>query len=493
MSDRKFKRNPALGRRTFLQALGLTAGSLALPRFQRPAWADEDGTPMRLLVVFTEHGTHYPDWKMTPPGQTPGENDQWEMDLNPLTEAEFSPILRPFHKYRDRMMVLDGTALIAAMADPYGDGHAKGWTASLTGDIGSKTVGVKAIANSPSIDQMIVEHLRETVPNATDLMGLNFSVGVGEYPFHHFVWRRNEKGGVDKVPHVTRADRAFDLLFPTPAEPGSVGAERLSVLDQTKAEFDSVAQKLDGPDRARMELHRDLIRDLENRITYLDGLTCGEPTLPTIPDRNTDEAGWFMELSRAYAQVIGAGFACGTTRVANVLTRKTPFAISGGSGDYHHDYAHQLNMEVPEIIQVVRNTEIGHADQIVAMADILDQIDDVDGNSVLDNTCILWVSELAAGWHSHSPWPVVMLGGAANKFRMGRYIRYPQVVPRPLSDPGATWAKDFVGQPHNHMLVSICQAMGLDVNHVGLESVTGYLPEGGTVQLGLTGRLEEMF
>ena len=21
------------------------------------------------LVVFTEHGTHYPDWKMTPPGR----------------------------------------------------------------------------------------------------------------------------------------------------------------------------------------------------------------------------------------------------------------------------------------------------------------------------------------------------------------------------------------------------------------------------------------
>lgn len=476
------------GRRTFLQALGLATGSLALSSVSRRSWANEDEAPMRLLVFYTHQGTHYPNWRMSPPGETPGQHDQWELDLSGLSPQEFSPILRPLHPYRDRMVVLDGLAMLTAMADPHGDAHARGWNSSLTGDIGSKTVGVKALARSPSIDQLVGDYLRETVPDATDLMSLVLTQGTSAYPFHHSVWRSKATGGgVFKVPYIRRPSDAFEKLFPTPPEPGSVGEKRLSVLDRTREEFNRLAPRLDGADRSRLELHRELIRDLEHRIDYLQGLSCGAPELVTIPEQSSDPAGWFNETTRAFTQVIGAGFACGTTRVATLMSRKPPFAMIGGGGDYHHNYAHQANTGDAHVLEVITNAERTHSEQIAMIANELDQIPDVGGGSVLDNTLIMWVGELAAGWHSHTPWPVVLVGGAAGKFNMGRYIRYPQNVPQPRPNKNS-----LVGQAHNHLLVSVAQAMGLPVEHVGLKTLTGYPPGGGSVQLGLTGGLAEL-
>ena len=44
------------------------------------------------------------------------------------------------------------------------------------------------------------------------------------------------------------------------------------------------------------------------------------------------------------------------------------------------------------------------------------------------------------------------------------------LVPRSIADGGYT---EFSGRPHQHLLVSVAQAMGLDVDHIGLEAVQG--------------------
>ena len=44
------------------------------------------------------------------------------------------------------------------------------------------------------------------------------------------------------------------------------------------------------------------------------------------------------------------------------------------------------------------------------------------------------------------------------------------------------------GRPHQHLLVSVAQAMGLDVDHVGLDEVQGQTGQ----RVVLTGPLEEL-
>ena len=53
-----------------------------------------------------------------------------------------------------------------------------------------------------------------------------------------------------------------------------------------------------------------------------------------------------------------------------------------------------------------------------------------EGNgTVLDNTVVVWCSEIGDGAHRFPPWPVVMAGGRCAGFDPGRYIHYGARVP----------------------------------------------------------------
>ncbi|MEM7646616.1 MAG: hypothetical protein AAF203_06895, partial [Pseudomonadota bacterium] len=54
----------------------------------------------------------------------------------------------------------------------------------------------------------------------------------------------------------------------------------------------------------------------------------------------------------------------------------------------------------------------------------LSEIDDGNGQSVLDNTVILSGSGLARGYnHTHDPLPIILLGKAGGGIRGGRHLR----------------------------------------------------------------------
>ena len=93
----------------------------------------------------------------------------------------------------------------------------------------------------------------------------------------------------------------------------------------------------------------------------------------------------------------------------------------------------------------------------------------------MDNTLIVWGSELGDGWHGYSHYCPVLIGGSW-AFNTGRYIYWPHETPAEMRVPsqilpgGSTM---FSGIPHQRLLVSVAHAMGLDVNHVGLTHVRG--------------------
>jgi len=94
------------------------------------------------------------------------------------------------------------------------------------------------------------------------------------------------------------------------------------------------------------------------------------------------------------------------------------------------------------------------------MMDKLRATKEADGSSMLDNTLMLWGNELGAGnSHTYKDIPWLLAGGAGGALKMGRYMQY--------SD-----------QPHNNLLVSVCNAMGFDdVSTFGIPGVcTGPLP-----------------
>ena len=119
-----------MNRRQFLAALGLGSGSLALSSFPG-AHAAPLETPKRLLVFFTQHGTWYDGWKMG--GEGLPSNEAWEIDLTSASSPPLSSALLPLSPFRDRLLVVDGLALVSAEADLSGLRHEVGQVQALTG------------------------------------------------------------------------------------------------------------------------------------------------------------------------------------------------------------------------------------------------------------------------------------------------------------------------------------------------------------------------
>jgi hypothetical protein len=464
-------------RRTFLQALGLGAGAAFLPSLGWRRGARAGGTaepPMRLVILFTEHGVPHVNYDMHG-GRDP--NGDWEYDLTGLAEAEFSDCLRPLWAHRDKLTVVDGLSLATAIGDPYGDGHAKGWCSALTGGIGRETFeDVKSMAAHESLDQIVVKALRAAEPGLTDLASLE--LGVYQYNFHAALYREPGGGGlVQRVPHEDRPAALYQRLFPNgdgSEPPDPVQQSRADIMAMVGDMYSEMSERLGADDRVKLEQHRDLVRDMEQRIRLLDGLDCSPEEPVDYNWGQVPHGERFLAHTRSFWDLATVAMSCGISRVVSMQWGQLPVDLIGGSGDLHHDYAHRSapnlagEPDYPNAVQVMTNFTATYAQLAAELCDRLDAIPEANG-TMLDNTIVLWVSELADGGHGHDPLPVVILGGG-NRFRTGRYLHYPRNT---LTTTLASWVNEDtrIGLPHNHLLVSVAQAMGLEVEAIGDESI----------------------
>ena len=483
-----------LRRRRFLQAAGLGAGSLMLPSLwsRKGASAALPGDPpARLIICYTEHGVVHENWGMR---RGMPDNMRWEYPLGPLTQAEFSAALRPLWRHRNKLTVIDGLSLATAISDPYGDGHAKGWCSSLTGGIARETIeSVKSNAAKPSLDQVIGKALRAKDPFLTDLVTQEF--GIFQYNFHAAIYGEGAAGGpVVRMPHLEQPKGAFDRLFPNgdgTAPPDPVRIAQPDVLAEVATMYDQVAGRLSMRDRQKLEQHRDLVRDMEARLRRLAGNTCTAPTgladyywgeVP-YPQRFDEHTASFWQLTRAALQ-------CDISRVVSMQWGQLDVATIGGTGDLHHDYAHPSDPNQSADPQhamaktVMTSYTAKYADYIAQLADLLDSIPEANG-TLLDNTMILMVSEISHGGHDHDRWPVAIIGGG-NFLRTGRYLNYEKDT---LTTTTASWVNDDtrIGMPHNHLLVALAQAMGVQTDVIGDATVRPKKP--GAPLISLSGPL----
>jgi hypothetical protein len=107
----------------------------------------------------------------------------------------------------------------------------------------------------------------------------------------------------------------------------------------------------------------------------------------------------------------------------------------------------------------------------------LEQLDSVPEGSgtMLDNTAVVWLTELATPTHYHHDAFAVIAGGASGRLKTGRYVHYPRTAASPL----AGFAN--VGPAHNKLLVTLMRAMGQADESFGLTSVPG--SAGNTISL----------
>ncbi len=92
-----------------------------------------------------------------------------------------------------------------------------------------------------------------------------------------------------------------------------------------------------------------------------------------------------------------------------------------------------------------------HAEQVAYLLDQLAESVEVDGSSLLDNSLVLWGNEIGVGnTHTYKDIPWLIAAGSATGLDTGRFLK-------------------SADRPHNDLLVSVCNAMGLaDVETFGI-------------------------
>jgi hypothetical protein len=478
---KKRPRNPGIGRRALLQALGLGGvASLLMPSLGgRRVHAGGTSPPRRLLIFYTLHGTVYDTWRMRPSGEP--DNADWEFDLGGLGQEAFSEILAPLYDVRDRLLILDGLSMASAEGDVLTNEHSRGQAHSLT-CVPVLPSGNDVVGGGPSVDQLIAAEIRRPELFAS----LELGVGWGSPSVIY-------QGPGERLPVENNPIAVFDRLFPGGASTGEptdddrVRAAQRSVLDRTVAEFEAALPYLSPADRARLELHRDLVRDLERRLDELASISCDRPDAP-MPLPPGDMPVPFYEAGKdAMFRLATAALACDVTRVVSIqMSQLFNEQIGAEAGDVHQDFAHQTAASPGH--EMMTNYHRLHATQFAELVSMLASVPDAGGGSLLDSTAVVWCNELATGSHSFLRWPVVIAGEAGGAFRTGRYVHWAPSIPTPNEHPDWQGVEPEIGPPHQKLWVSVSRAMGVDVDSVGsteIETVDG-------IDIDLTGPLDRL-
>jgi hypothetical protein len=443
----------ALSRRRLLGGLGALTVSLASPIWRSATAFGQDAKAAgarRFIGLFSANGTVASEF-------FPKDNN--------LTLGK---ILAPLAAHLGQLMVLKGVHMNSTVEDQLGTPstnkpggpHMKGPGAMLTGGslmAGSFTGsgGPAGYADRISVDQFIAGRFG----TATRFPSLEFGVRIeGQEPLRVISYRGANQPNTAVDDPFAMYKRIFADADLTSTQLAQALAERRSVLDFLKADLARLSARVTPADKARLDAHLSGIRTLEQQLSSVSS-QCTPLTMPAKMDVRAMEN--YPVVARLQSDLMLLAHSCDLTRVSTLMWGNADswqYYPWVGVNEEHHELSHAGDDDQAATEKLIKiNT--WHAQEVAYLLDRLKAMPEADGGTFLDNTVLLWGNELGAGnTHTYKNIPWLLAGGAGGYFKMGRYLQ-------------------FKDQPHNNLLVSVCNAMGLsDVTTFGIPGVcTGAL------------------
>ena len=448
------QRSKTLSRRGLLRGLGGALISLPFLEALQPsrARADVAKAPKRFIVMYTSNGTVMKNWKPSSTGA--------DFTVSPILKPLDTPILRP------HLSVLSGIQMSSAL-DVGGNGHSVGMTNMLTGRVFKEVVGTEfgdvGWGGGISIDQELAKRVKAEGQLPSIELGVQSQKQYQN--FYSYISYGEGGGSANAVASDDDPRSAYVRLFAnvpdaqqTKAELEKLQAQRKGVLDFVQEDFKRLHDKLGGSDQQRLDKHLALLEDLESRIGI--GAVCEKPGMPVLDDSDINSTSRFPDIAKMQMDLLAVALSCDITRVGTLQfsTAQSGTVFSDWidtnwsdlSETYHHGISHAAaassvtNPTAQEQSAIDKLTLINtwFAEQLAYLGGRLAEMEDADGSSVLDNTAILWVSEVSEGpSHKFTNMPYVLLGGMGGALKKGEHF-------------------DFDNQrSHNDLFVTLGQAM----------------------------------
>ena len=443
-----------LSRRSLLRGIGGVALALPFLEAMEPARAAGVVAPKRFIVMYTSNGTVLKNWLPSATGP--------DFPITPILAPLDTPVLRP------HLSVLSGLEMASAKKLG-GNGHARGMTNLLTArpftEIQGTEFGDVGWGAGISIDQEIAKHVAD--PGQLPSIELGVQTKKSYTNFYAYMSYAEGGGSQNAVSSDDDPRSAFKRLFGNVPDATQTQAalqkaidQRKNVLDFVQEDFKRLHGKLGTADQQRLDKHAQLIVDFQNQLTV--GAFCAKPGEPAFSDTDLKSASKFPAIGKAHMDLLALALSCDITRVGTLqwgsAQAGTVFEsfIDANWDDipdkYHHGISHAAvpsstaNPTTSQQSALNKLTLINtwFAEQLAYLGTRLAELDDVDGTKVLDNTAILWVSEVSEGPnHKFSDMPYVMLGGLSGALRTNQHVAFDNQ------------------RTHNDLFITIGQAMGI--------------------------------
>jgi hypothetical protein len=398
-----------ISRRTLLKGIGVT---VALPWLESlPVWGSQaaPGTPAsappkRFAALFMGNGISPRNW--------------WARGAG--ADMRLSRSLEPLASLRPRLNVISGLFNRHAT----GVGIHPGQTGNILS--GARLQRGAVLRGGISMDQVLAARLGEETAQPSLVLGCeqpitgyhetNFSMAYSS----HISWQDANS----PVPMEVYPSLAFDSLF------DNQGSRRTqSILDRVRGQAAALRSRVSHADRGRLDEYLTSVREVERRVERTRGTKDradsrardrGRPAL-TMPRPDNGLPEDIRTHMRLMCDIIALGFQTDRTRVATLLLCRD---LSGlfypflGVRTAHHPTSHEDESDAYERVTRYYVSQLAYlAGRLAAMP---------EGNStVLDNSCLMFLSNMWSGTrHDSSKVPVLLVGGLGGALATGRVLDY---------------------------------------------------------------------
>src|SRR6266545_1729998 len=390
-----------ISRRTILRGAGV---AMAVPWLESlPAWGNT-AFPKRFAVLFMGNGINGNHW--------------WAKGSG--TEMKLGKSLAPLEPLKEKINVINGLFNKPAV----GMGIHPGQTGNLLSGVPIQKGPI--VRSGITMDQVLANRLGAETPQASLVLACeqpmtgyhetNFSMAYSS----HISWQSAES----PVPNEVYPSLAFNSLF---ENRGSLRYQ--SILDRVRDRADGLARSVSSTDKVKLDEYLTSVREVEKRIERIRDAkdtaddvakTKGRPVFSMErPQNGLPED--LREHARLMCDIIALAFQTDKTRIASLLLARDLSSLYYQFLDVregHHSASHDDLSDGYERISRF------HLSQLAYLDGKLEAMTEGEG-TVLDNCCLLWLSNMWAGWkHDNMKVPVVTAGGLGGALETGRSLDY---------------------------------------------------------------------
>ena len=405
MHNRKPNSARHISRRAILRGAGVT---MALPWLESfPAFADSASSaafPKRFAVLFMGNGVNENHWDAQGSG----------------ADMVLSKTLEPLERLKHKINVIHGLFHKRAV----GHGIHPAQTGSLlNGAVIQKGPILKA---GVTIDQVIASRIGQDTAQPSIVLACEQPMtGYHETNYSnayssHLSWQTPDS----PVPNELYPSLAWDNLF---ENRGSL--RNMSILDRVKGDAETLSRSISSSDKAKLDEYLSSVREVEKRV---EGMRknkdkaedrAKQKNVPVFtmerPANGLPED--LREHARLMCDIIAIAFQTDKSRVATLLLARDLGALYYpflDVRDGHHSASHYNDSDGYERISRF------HLSQLAYLAAKLDSMPEGNG-TVLDNSCLMWLSNMWIGRkHDNTRLPLVLAGSLGGTLQTGRTLDY---------------------------------------------------------------------